>query len=334
MDPLQRTLQENIEYYRIQEQQALAALTGLPRGSIKTKVSKSGTYYYLQFRDRGKVVQKYLGRAYPEELARLIDRRKTLRAQLKEIRRALKLLRQREHDEVLAPIREIITALAAEGLWEAGAEIVGSWCFRIYQQFLGVSAYPLRTDDLDILVPISWRGRAVDLAALLRRMGFAERIMPDESTVYHRPGIRVEFLSPARGRGAEKAVPARGLGVRPQALRFMDMLLDDPRPIKIMAGVTVVVPAPAAFMLHKLLISQRRTKEDKRAKDIAQAIAVARYLLQDRRRREELARAWRALLPAWRQRVDKAVVRAHRAYPLEEGVLDGLARFLAASTVR
>jgi hypothetical protein len=173
-----------------------------------------------------------------------------------------------------------------------------------------------------------WKGRAVDLSDLLRRMGFVERITPDESTVYHRPGIRVEFLSAARGRGAEKAKTAKGLGVRSQALRFMDMLLDDPRPIKIMAGVTVSVPAPAAFMLHKLLISLRRTKPDKRAKDMAQAIAVARYLLQERGRRKQLERAWQALLPAWQDRVRKAIARARQAYPLEEGALDGLSALL------
>jgi hypothetical protein len=330
VDTLEKTLQENIEYYRLQEQQALAALTGLPRGSIKTKVSKGRTYYYLQFRHQGKVVQKYLGRRYPAELAEQIDRRGTIRAQLREVRRALKLLRQRQNNDLLQPIEEIVTALAREGLWEAGAEIVGSWCFRIYQQFLGVSVYPVRTDDLDILVPLPWRGRAVDLAELLRCMGFVERITPDESTVYHRPGIRVEFLSAARGRAAGKAAPARGLGVRSQPLRFMDLLLDNPLSVKIMAGVTVRVPAPTAFLLHKLLICLRRTKEHKRVKDMAQAIAVARFVLGSDAERGKLQDAWRTLLPSWRERVFKAIGQARRAHPLEDGVLDALQTFLSS----
>lgn len=44
----------------------------------------------------------------------------------------------------------------------------------------------------------------------------------------------------------------------------MDMLLDTPLTIKIMAGVTVKVPAPPAFLLHKLLISTRRSADHKR----------------------------------------------------------------------
>lgn len=328
MDTLEQTLKENIEYYRRQEQQALALLTGLPRGAIKRRTSKGRTYYYLQFRRQGKVVQQYLGRTYPAELAEQIEKRKAIRSQLREIRRALKLLRERQSEDILAPIRELVAALAKEGLWEAGAEVVGSWCFRIYQAFLGVDAFPVRTDDLDILVPIPWPGRPVDLADLLRRMGFSETITPDASTVYHRPGIRVEFLSAARGRRGEKATRAKSLGIWPQMLRFMDMLLDNPLPIKIMAGVTVRVPAPAAFMLHKLLICGRRTKEHKRAKDIAQAIAVARFILQDVQQRQLLWIAWQAMLPSWRRKVLASVRQARRAYPMEEGVLDALRALL------
>jgi len=251
-----------------------------------------------------------------------------VRSQLREIRRALKLLRQKQSEDLLEPVQELLARLAEAGLWEAGAEVVGSWCFRIYQQFLGVSAFPVRTDDLDILVPIPWRGRPVDLANLLRQLGFAERILPDEATVYHRPGLRVEFLAAERGRGAERAVAATGLGVRPQALRFMDMLLRDPVSIKIMAGVTVTVPAPAAFLLHKLLISERRTQGDKRAKDQAQAIAVARLVLTEASHRRSLEGVWSSLLPSWRGRVLKAIAAARRQYPVEEGVLDGLRALL------
>ncbi len=331
-ETLEKTLEENIQYYRLQEKQALASLTSLPRGSIKKKVTKGRTYYYLQFRHQGKVVQQYLGRAFPDELAQLIEKRKAIRSQLREIRGALKLLRKKQSDDLLGPVQQIISRLAEAGLWEAGAEVVGSWCFHIYQKFLGVSAFPIRTDDLDILVPIPWKGRRLDLADLLREMGFAETINPNGSTAYHRPGIRVEFLSSARGRGAENMEVANGLGVSPQALRFMDMLLKDPLRIKIMAGVTVTVPAPPAFLLHKLLISGRRTKDHKRDKDLAQAIAVARFILMDDKQREALAVTWPTLLKSWRGRVLKSIAQARKAYPMEEGPLDGLRAFLDANT--
>ena len=332
-DTLKRTLQENIQYYRLQEKQALASLTGLPRGSIKQKISGGRKYFYLQYRHQGKVVEKYLGRTYQDELADQIKKRKAIRSQLREIRGALKLLRQKQSDDLLGPVQQIIALLAREGLWEDGAEVVGSWCFYIYQQFLGVSAFPLRTDDLDILVPIPWKGRPLDLADLLRGLGFSETINPNGSTACHRPGIRVEFLSAARGRGAEKAKVARELGVSPQALRFMDMLLDDPLSIKIMAGVSVTVPSPPAFLLHKLLISTRRTEAHKRDKDLAQAIAVARFVLTEQAQRKALATRWQGLLKSWRGRVLKSVTLAQKIYPMEEGTLEGLRKFLESSDV-
>lgn len=332
IDILKKTLEENLQYYRLQEKQALASLTGLPRGTIKEKVTGKRTYYYLQYRHQGQVMQQYLGRTFPEELSREIEKRKAIRAQLREIRDALKLLRSKQSDDLLGPVQQIIRRLAREGLWEAGAEVVGSWCFYIYQTFLGVSAYPIRTDDLDILVPIPWKGPTLDLAELLREMGFSESFKPNGSTTYHRPGIRVEFLTAARGRGAEESKTEKKLGISPQALRFMDMLLQQPLQIKIMAGVTVTVPAPSTFLLHKLLISGRRTSEHKHDKDLAQAIAVARFVLQDELQREALAVTWATLLKSWRSRVLKAVARAAETYPMEQGTLDGLGAFLRESS--
>jgi hypothetical protein len=333
MDTLEQTLKENSAYYRLQERQALATLAGMPRGSIKKKTTKGRTYYYRQYRSRGKVVQHYLGRTYPDELAHQIERRKAIRVQLREIRRALKLLRQTSSDDLLGPVKELLVAFSRAGLWEAGAEVVGSWCFRIYQAHLGLSIYPLRTDDLDILIPIPWPGRPVDVSEVLRGLGFDERITPDGSTVYHRPGIRVEFLCAARGKIAEEA-RATGLGVSSQALRSMDLLLDNPVRIKIMAGVTVTVPAPSAFTLHKLLICARRTKQHKRVKDTAQAISVARYVLTDEEQRAELATVWQTLLPSWRERVLKALRTAIELHPMEEGVLVGLGEFLGLAPLQ
>lgn len=319
-DPLEKTLEENIGYYRTQEKETLAALSGLPRGSIKVKRSKGRTYHYLQYRDGGKVVQRYLGRSYPEELAAQIEKRRKLKNQLAEIRRALKLLGQRKEEDLLGPVRDLIVILSDKGLWEDGAEIVGSWCFRIYQQYLGVRSYPVRTDDIDILVPMPWRGRALDLAGHLRQMGFTEHFNPDGSTSYLRPGLRVEFLSP---RKRFRKSRTRGVGVRPQELAFVEMLLERPWTIKLMAGVKVLVPSPATFVIHKLIVAGRRSRADKRHKDLVQALSVARLLLAREDHRKELARAWEDTLPAWRKKALASVRQAKAEFPLEEGVIDG-----------
>jgi hypothetical protein len=324
-DTLEKTLRENADYYRLQEQETLAALTGLPRGSIKTKRSEGRTYYYLQYREGGKVVQRYLGRAYPEDLAALVERRRKLKSRLVEIRRALKILGRKKDEDLLAPVGALIAALAELGLWEDGAEIVGSWCFRIYQLYLGVRSYPVRTDDIDILLPLPWRGRALNIDELLRQLGFAEHFSSDGSTFYARPGLRVEFLSPKkRGRRSRSAGP----GVTPQELAFLELLLERPLTIKLMAGVSVRVPAPGAFVIHKLLVARRRKSADKRQKDLIQALSVARFMLAREERRADLVEVWESTLPSWRKKVLSSVRLAREEFPLEEGVIDGLEELL------
>jgi hypothetical protein len=320
-ETLKRTLAENTEYYRLQERETLAALSGLPRGSIKTRRNKGRTYYYLQYREGGKVVQRYLGRTYPEELAARIVKRGKLKAQLANIRRALKILGQKKDEDLLEPVGALVALLAERGLWDDGAEIVGSWCFRIYQQYLGVRSYPIMTDDIDILLPMPWRGRALDVAELLRQMGFSEHFNPDGSTSYLRPGLRVEFLSP-KSRSRKKRT--RGPGVSPQELAFVDMLLTRPMTIKLMAGVSVRVPSPATFVIHKLLVAQRRKGGDKRQKDLIQALLVARFVLAREEQRKELLEVWKDTIPAWRKKALASAVRARDELPLEEGVVDGL----------
>jgi hypothetical protein len=327
VDPLEQALEENIRYYRMQEEETLAALSGLPRGSIKVKRSKGRTYHYLQYRDGGRVVQRYMGTSYPAELAAQIERRRRLRAQLADIRRALRLLGRKKDEDLLGPVRDLVVILAGEGLWEDGAEIVGSWCFKIYQHHLGVRSYPVMTDDIDILVPMPWKGRALDVAERLRMMGFTEHFNPDGSTSYVRPGLRVDFLSPTRRMRGSRST---SMGVQPQELAFMDMLLESPRSIKLMAGVRVLVPSPASFAIHKLIIAGRRTVAAKRLKDLVQALSVVRALLSDDEGRDELVEAWRRTIPAWRRKALASARQARAELPLEEGIVDGLIDLLEA----
>lgn len=320
-DTLKKTLEENARYYRLQERETLAALSGLPKGSIKEKRTASGTYYYLQHRLRGKMVQRYLGRRFPEEIAGQIERRKQLRKQLNEVRGALRMLGRKTDDDLLEPVRDFLMALGERGLWEDGAEVVGSWCFRIYQQYLGVRSYPVHIDDIDILIPLPWKGRTIDLAELLRRMGFVEHFHVDGSTSYIRPGLRVDFLSPRR---RPRKTKGTGLGVVPQELVFIDLLLERPLRLKLMAGVWVRVPAPAAFVLHKLIVADRRSAPDKREKDLIQALSVARFVLGSEEQREELLEAWAGMIASWRKKVLASLSRAARDFPLEEDVVEAL----------
>ena len=320
-ETLKQTLEENAQYYRIQEQEILAALAGLVRGSIKTKKAGNGTYYYLQYRQGGKVIQRYLGRQFPEEIANQITRRKQLKKQLADVRSALKLLGKKPKEDLIDPIKDLVVTLSNLGLWENGAEIVGSWCFRIYQQFLGVRSFPVRTDDIDILLPLPWRGRALDLAEILRKLGFVEHFHADGSTSYLRPGLKVEFLSK---RTSSQKTKKQIMGVVPQELAFVDMLLRSPVRIQLMAGIYIRVPAPSAFVIHKLIVADRRVKKDKREKDLIQALSTARLVLGSEVYRKEIRDVWNAMIKSWQKKAMRSLERAKGDYPLEHGIVTSL----------
>jgi hypothetical protein len=46
-------------------------------------------------------------------------------------------------------ISKILAVFADNNLFEEGVELIGSWCFKLYQKHLGVENFPLRTPDID-----------------------------------------------------------------------------------------------------------------------------------------------------------------------------------------
>lgn len=144
------------------------------------------------------------------------------------------------------------------GLWKDGVELIGSWSFLLYQRHLGVRPLPLRTQDVDFLLPWPYPTRStVGLSDALSELGFRSASNPDGSNYFVHPDLKLEFLSPERGKGGLDARAIKPLGVRAVTLRFMDMLLKDS--IFVDEGrIRVRVPKPLNFCLHKFVIAQVR----------------------------------------------------------------------------
>ena len=66
------------------------------------------------------------------------------------------------------PLRKLLAAMERLGFFEAGIELIGSYCFKVYQSHFGVEWFPLRTIDIDFAVPIPYKGRPTDLEAVLK----------------------------------------------------------------------------------------------------------------------------------------------------------------------
>jgi hypothetical protein len=175
---------------------------------------------------------------------------------------------------VLDIIIKTLKVFADHRLWDEGVELIGSWCFALYQEHLGVRKYPFRTPDIDFLIPQPFRlKKKIDLVKLLGPLGFQLSIDNAGYIYLWSPELKIEFLTPERGRGTAGPKEIKNMGINAIPLRYVDMLFKNP--IKLVEqGVAVNIPNPAAYAFHKLLISGRRKKKAKAARDIEQALAI------------------------------------------------------------
>lgn len=176
---------------------------------------------------------------------------------------------------------------------------------------------PLRTLDIDFLLPRPYpRKVAVDLQAALAPLGFSVDFKPSGETCFVHPDLKIEFLTPERGKGEDKPRLIRALGVKATQLRFLDLLFQDPIVIE-EKGIKVRVPNPINFSQQKLIIAQRRRKKEKREKDIEQAVTVLSIVDP-----VEFKRATYALPKKWRTLLSTSLQQAWLTLPLERPILE------------
>jgi hypothetical protein len=92
------------------------------------------------------------------------------------------------------------------------------------------------------------------------------------------PDLILEFLVPEKGKGTDKPHPLPKLGVNAAALRFLSFLSAKTIKVKV-EDFYVTLPHPANFALHKLIIFQRRLKQEKAIKDRNTAIEILKALM-------------------------------------------------------
>lgn len=96
MKVLKGILSESKSYYLEARAKAVRLLARLPVGVIKKRKIAGKLYYYQQWRSGPKVIHKYLGKEFPDKLDARIKERRALKAELKKINEALKILKRAE----------------------------------------------------------------------------------------------------------------------------------------------------------------------------------------------------------------------------------------------
>lgn len=99
------------------------------------------------------------------------------------------------------------------------------------------------------------------------------------------PLLIVEFLVPEKGKGNDEPVKIPQLAINAQSLRFLNLITEGTVEIEA-NGLSLRLPDPIRFALHKIIVSQRRSKPDKAAKDMEAGIGVLKLLIEKGRSNE------------------------------------------------
>lgn len=192
--------------------------------------------------------------------------------------------------------------------------LIGSWCVYFYKDYFSGVPYvdqtAIKTRDIDFLVDTPSKiKRDVNIPELLKDLGFVTIYRGSRGFIkLDHPDLILEFLVPEKGKGTDRPVPLSKFGLNAVALRFLSLLADNIIKIKV-EDFNLSLPHPVNFALHKLIIFQRRLKEDKAVKDRNSAIAILRVLIT---KGEEVTikHVFNSMLPKWQKKVIKGLQEA------------------------
>lgn len=275
-----------------QASEQTSVLVGTP-GSVSKRVVEGRSFWYRQYYDPSdRKSADYIG---PVDEPVAEAKAEATRTQI-EVANALlsqaRMLARLGYLRVDARTEAVVAACANNGLFRAGALLVGSHAFGALLNELGAKGAGYATEDIDIA-----RNRALRLDA---PRPFAE-ILADSKiglqpippldrkgapTSYKPPGadrLRVDLLVPTRGTDV-KVLEVRDLGAHATGLPWFDWLLDDPIETILLGRSSVVpvkVPRPERLAWHKMLVSELRGRtNDKKHRDREQAAVLAAVLAE------------------------------------------------------
>lgn len=275
MPVVQKTLQENYIFFIRELSRIDSQIKELPIGSISAKKIGKSTYYYHQWREGNKVRSVSLGKGIPSELIKGINKRRVLDAQRKEILGNINVI-VKAVDTQLVTVEEILRLFSHHGI---KVTLIGSYCLPLYRSQWKMNLPTMRTQDVDFLVQVPYKGKAVDIESLIGDLGFSIGFNPDGSTYFTNGLFKVKFLTPEKGKTTDKAIQIKQLKIGAMPLRYLQMLQEEHVSLQI-EDYTVSVPKPWVFAFHKILIAKRRKDKVKKEKDLLQAFSILREIFK------------------------------------------------------
>ncbi len=303
MHGIQRLPNSLLVQYSELMQQCVRPISDGSNLSFKYKEINGKRYWYLYISVGSTRREHYLGEETTELLDQIDDEKAVWESDDddRELRRRLvNMLIGGGMSSLGNDEGKVLALLERNGIFLAGATLIGTIAFRAYANMLGVTwSSETGTQDIDVAadnhysVALPRPRRPINLGQLIldSGMGFIEvpalnRKQPSTSFKIKKRDFIVDVLAPMRGRETARPVHLADFNTYASPLRDLDYLLEDLQPAVLLHGhgIMVNVPAPARFAIHKCAISQKRTAAfaAKALKDRMQAEQVFEVLLEDR----------------------------------------------------
>ncbi|MBL7131629.1 MAG: hypothetical protein ISS45_09565 [Candidatus Omnitrophica bacterium] len=189
--------------------------------------------------------------------------------------------------------------------------LIGSWCIYFYKDYFSnvpfIDQATLKTRDIDFLIDNPAKlTHDVNIPELLKDLGFVTIFKGTKGYIkLDHPDLIVEFLVPERGRGIDKPYPLPRLGMNATTLRFLNFLSSNTIKVKV-ETFYLNLPHPANFALHKLIIFQRRIKEEKAIKDRNATISILKALI-NKGETDVIRRIFNSTPQKWQKKIIKGL---------------------------
>lgn len=160
--------------------------------------------------------------------------------------------------------------------------LVGSWAEYLFRKLGILEGFEpnIRTLDVDFLVRNARKpAEPIHLASAARNAGYiveSDRLT-GTTKIMDRSGLEMEFLIGKMGAGAESSLETN-IGVSAQSLWHMDILSRNAVEVSYL-GMTLLVPSPEAYAVHKMVINKER--KGKQEKDAEAARIIWPHLNKD-----------------------------------------------------
>ena len=198
--------------------------------------------------------------------------------------------------------------------------LIGSWDEFFYERLYNGFSATFRTLDTDFLIrrPVhkgkEFIRRMIEIGFIYEEDSFTGKskfIMQDNE---------IEFLTTlTRDNNHIYKVPV--LGINAECLKYMDIPLNNLIPYTFKPGLYILIPSPASYCLHKILINDERSKE-KQSKDTMAIKNILNSFIDNQEFRIDFQRVYKSLGRKQKVKVDNNTI-AIGIKPIVESILMG-----------